>query len=179
MKRIAFLIIVFLCTFAQGAGADNTTSVFQPVDPSNYPDNMSMVVSLVRGGEALTTAELGVFIGGECRAAATSKGGLYYLLISGQGSGQPMEIRAAINGNIQVVSNNLTYTSDGNIGTPWAPYVIRIIDLNLDGKTDISDMIILVNAIMAGSKDLKYDINNDHNVDVADIAALVEVMALN
>lgn len=108
---------------------------FSPVDPTNYPDNMSMVVQLIDKGEPVENAELAVFINGECRGAAACNNGLYYLLIAGEGSGQPMEIRAFINGEIRTLVTSLTYSSDGNIGTPWEPFVI-----DLDNLTGIEDI---------------------------------------
>jgi hypothetical protein len=96
---------------------------------------MSMVVQLIDKGEPVENAELAVFINGECRGAAACNDGLYYLLIAGEGSGQPMEIRAFINGEIRTLVTSLTYSSDGNIGTPWEPFVI-----DLDNLTGIEDI---------------------------------------
>ena len=107
----------------------STTSngVFTPVDPTSYPDNMSMVIQLMEGGEAVTTAEVAAFVAGECRGSAFATDGLYYLLITGEGSGQPMEIRACINdGSILTVCDALTFSSDANIGTPWEPFLIEV-----------------------------------------------------
>ena len=90
-----------------------------------YPDNMTMVVMLT--GAETADIELAAFIDSECRGASTATDGLYYLLIAGEGSGQPMEIRATVDGCEPVtVCNTLTYSSDGNIGTPWEPFVIDI-----------------------------------------------------
>ena len=51
---------------------------------------------------------------------------LFYLLIAGEGSGQPIELRAYIGGSTVTLSTDLTYSSDGNIGTPWEPLVIDL-----------------------------------------------------
>lgn len=104
------------------------SSAFPPVDPTDYPDNMAMVIMLTDGGIPITTGEVAAFVNGECRGAAFADDDLYYLLISGEGSGQPMEIRACINGTIQTVCTTLKYSSDGSIGTPWEPFVIDITD---------------------------------------------------
>ena len=105
-------------------------SVFVPVDPGNYPDNMSMVVKLVRDNEPVTDVELSAFVDNECRGAATvsETSGLYYLLIAGEGHDKPMEIRAAINGDIITVCTSVLYDSDAIIGTPWEPFVINLSD---------------------------------------------------
>jgi len=110
-------------------------SVFNPVSPTDYPDNMSMVVMLTSGGEAVTDAEIAAYIDGECRGAAFAESDLYYLLVAGEGSGQPMELRAAVKGEIQEIETTLTYSSDSNIGTPWEPLVI-----DLDVTTGITNM---------------------------------------
>ena len=109
------------------------------MSPFDYPDNMSMVILLTAEGQPVTDAEVAAFVNGECRGAAFAdyddESGLkplYYLLIAGEDSGQPMEIRVAL-GNAneryeKVVCDTLIYTSDGNIGTPWEPFVIDIGD---------------------------------------------------
>ena len=112
------------------AATSTAPSVFSPVNPNAYPDNMTMVVLLTNGGTPVADAEIGAFVNGECRGAAvaTTNGELplYYLLIAGEGSGQPIELRAYIGGSTVTLSTDLTYSSDGNIGTPWEPYVIDI-----------------------------------------------------
>jgi hypothetical protein len=100
--------------------------VFEPVDPTTYPDNMTMVIRLVDGQVPVDSAEVAAFIDGECRGATRADDGLYYLIIAGEGSGQALDIRTCINGEILTIDRNITYTSDRNIGTPWEPYVIDI-----------------------------------------------------
>ena len=109
----------------------NRSSVFSPVNPENYPDNMSIVVKLVKDDEIVTDAELAAFVDGECRGAATASenNGLYYLLIAGEGHGKPMEIRAAIDGTVVTVCEEMNFSSDAIIGTPWEPYVIDLSDM--------------------------------------------------
>ncbi len=108
------------------------TSVFTPVSPTDYPDNMTMVVLLTNGGIPVADAEVAAFIDGECRGAAVAsiddEQPLYYLLIAGEGSGQPMQLQVFIDGSIITLSTDLIYSSDGNIGTPWEPFVIDISD---------------------------------------------------
>ncbi len=116
----------------QAEQPDDTLTVFSPVDPTSYPDNMSMVIRLVDGDDEVTTAELGAFVDDECRGASLAAGsGLYYLLISGEGNGQPLEIRAALDGgDILTVCDALTFSTDANIGTPWEPFIIDLAELN-------------------------------------------------
>ena len=49
-------------------------------------------------------------------------------------------------------------------------------DVNSDGKIDVADVVALTNAIMAGTKDLKYDINCDNQVNHDDVTALVDII---
>ncbi len=112
-------------------------TMFTPVNPENYPDNMSMVVKLVDDEETVSDAELGAFIDGECRGAATATNGLYYLLIAGEGYGKPMELQVAINSNVIPLVTDITFSSDANIGTPWEPYVIDLSNV-LSGINEIT-----------------------------------------
>ena len=115
---------------------NNQSSIFKPVSPTIYPDNMSMVIMLTKDGQPVSDGEVAAFIDGECRGtafASNAESKLYYLLIAGEGDGQPMEIRAAFVDNASqrndaqiTLSTTLTYSSDGSIGTPWAPFVIDI-----------------------------------------------------
>ena len=109
----------------QSAKRPNT---FSPVDPTDYPDNMAIVIMLTDGGEPITDAEVAAFVDGECRGATSADEGLYYLLVAGEGSGQPIEIRANIDGTVRTICTSLTYASDSSIGTPWEPFVIDIND---------------------------------------------------
>ena len=111
---------------SQRATDSGQCSWFTPVAPTDYPDNMSMVIMLTDGSQPIADAEVAAFIDGECRGAATCYEGLYYLLIAGEGSGQPICLQVAIAGNIQQLDPKLTYSSDGSIGTPWEPYVIDL-----------------------------------------------------
>lgn len=116
-------------------------TVFTPVAPESYSDNMSMVVKLIDGDNIVTDAELAAFVDGECRGAATAvegdmqspSYGLYYLLIAGEGHGKPMEIRAAIDGDVITICTDAPYNSDAIIGTPWEPYVIDLSTVGIDG----------------------------------------------
>ena len=120
----------------------NQTSVFTPVPPTDYPDNMTMVVLLTNGGLPVADAEVAAFVEGECRGAAfatmDNEQPLYYLLIAGEGSGQPMQMQACLDGGIITLPANLVYISDGNIGTPWEPFVIDIADaLGISNVEDV------------------------------------------
>ena len=91
------------------AAEEDELRIFHPVELGLYPSNMTMVIRLL------------------CRGAArASSRGLYYLVISGEGSGQPMTLRSCIDGEIIDIDNSLMYVSEDNIGTSWDPYVIDL-----------------------------------------------------
>lgn len=101
--------------------------IFTPVDPTLYPNNMTMVIQLKDGETVVDTYEVGAFVGEECRGAVRANAnGLYYLVISGEGSGQAMTLRTCQNGEIIDIDNTQQFVSDGNIGTSWEPYVIDL-----------------------------------------------------
>ena len=110
---------------AESQSESQKTRLFAPT-VGNYPDNMSMVIALKDGEQSVDTCEVAAYIGGECRGATRANGGLYYLIIAGEGSGQPLELRTCINGEMVVIDNTQTYISDVIIGTPWNPYVIDL-----------------------------------------------------
>jgi hypothetical protein len=90
-------------------------------------------------------AEVAVFIDDECRAAAVADDvddlqqlPLYYLLVPGQGSGQPIELRVAIGSEVLTLATTLTYSSDASIGTPWEPFVIDISGLTAIANVTVS-----------------------------------------
>ena len=117
------------------AAEEDELRIFHPVELGLYPSNMTMVIRLMDGTAPVDTAEVGAFIGDECRGAVrASSRSLYYLVISGEGAGQPMTLRSCIDGQIIDIDTSLMYVSDDNIGTSWEPYVI---DLN-EMRTGIS-----------------------------------------
>ena len=104
-----------------------TPTAFTPVEPGLYPNNMTMVIQLREGSAVVDTAEVAAFIGDECRGATRATGsGLYYLVITGEGSGLPMTLRTCIGGQVVDIDDTLLFVSDGNIGTSWEPYVIDL-----------------------------------------------------
>ena len=108
--------------------APDALHIFTPVAPSLYPNNMTMAIQLRDGDAIVDTCEVAAFVGDECRGATrASSNGLYYLVIAGEGSGQPITLRTCWDGAIIDIDNTQQFVSDDNIGTSWEPYVI---DLN-------------------------------------------------
>ena len=119
-----------------------------------YPNNMTMTIRLMDGEAVVDTCEIAAYIDGECRGAVRAHtDSLYYLVIAGDGAGQPMELRTVINGEERVIDKTLTFVSDNHLGTPWEPYVIQ---LNVvDGIEEIEASVtlggyrkILINGIL-------------------------------
>ena len=105
----------------------SAVSYFTPVDEHLYPSNMTMTIRLMDGDAIVDTCEIAAFVEDECRGAVRAdEEGLYYLVITGEGAGQAMEIKTMLNGEILSIDNTLTFTSDDHIGTPWEPYVINL-----------------------------------------------------
>jgi hypothetical protein len=123
---------------AESQSESQKTRLFAPA-VGNYPENMSMVIALKDGEQSVDTCEVAAYIGGECRGATRANGGLYYLIIAGEGSGQPLELRTCINGEMVVIDNTQTYISDVNIGTPWNPYVIDLSEMRTGISTIAAD----------------------------------------
>lgn len=115
------------------------TSHFTPVAPEHYPDNMSLVVKLVCNEQPVDTFELAAFIDGECRAATKADDGLYYLMVQGEGSGQPIQLRTCYEGVVLVIDDTQVFRGDTNIGLPWDPYVIDLGQAILTGIKDVDN----------------------------------------
>ena len=176
------------CSVVTALAGTATEPVFHPVSAGIYPDNMTVVIRLTDGDATLDNYEVAAFVDGECRATtwADEDDGLYYLLVAGEGSGQPMEIRGAINGEVKTLFTTLTYSSDGNVGYPWEPFVIDVKDasmtytpgdVNDDGKVYAADVVCVTNHIM-GKENTTFieaaaDMNDDGKVDIADIICIV------
>ena len=121
--------------------------IFTPVDKYLYPNNMTMAIQLKEGAAVVDTAEVAAFVGDECRGATrANSNGLYYLVIAGEGAGQPIILRTYIDGEVIDIDDTQQFVSDANIGTSWEPYVIDLLNLSvgvtkvtIDDATDDDD----------------------------------------
>ena len=102
---------------------------------------MTMVIQLITSTSPvpIDTCEVAAFVDGECRGATRTYEGLYYLLIAGEGSGMPLELRTCIDGQVVTIDDKLTFSTDANIGTPWKPYVIDLTDVQAIHDIHYSD----------------------------------------
>ena len=164
-------------------------SVFTPVDKNLYPNNMTMVVRLTDGDATEETAELAAFVNGECRGTARATHGLYYLVISGEGAGQPMTLRICRDGSIYAIDDTQQFVSDDNIGTSWEPYVIDLQgkkpaavrgDVNGDGIVNIVDLTTTISYVLASVPQTfikeAADTNDDGVVNIVDVVTIIDMI---
>ena len=117
------------------------TSHFQPVDEHLFPDNMNIIAVVEKDGQRIEEAEVGAFIGGECRSAETCTNGYYFLTIMGSSANdinQSIELRVFVDGEEYAYEMNSSFISDAVIGTLEEPYVLNLNDVN--GILDITDL---------------------------------------
>lgn len=108
---------------------------FEPMDDSEFLDNMTFIAVVEKDGERIENAEVGAFINGECRGAVGYHEGYYFLTVMGASaddSDATIELRVWYDGQEYIVENEKHFVSDGAYGTLDEPYV-----LNLDNATGI------------------------------------------
>ena len=108
------------------ATIEDRTSAFPEVDRYAYPNNMTMIISLVDRQKPVDGVEIAAFVGDECRGTSVEVDGLYFLTVTGEGSGQPLMLRVARNGNVVNADSSLAYNDNAMIGTAAQPYVIDL-----------------------------------------------------
>ncbi len=114
---------------ARFAGLAAQQFTFSPVDPITYQGNMTVTAVVKDGSQIMEDAEVGIFAGDECRAAAVNNGGLWFITIPGNAA-QQLTIKVAIGGETKEAKQSITYMEDAILGTPAEPYVIQL------GETD-------------------------------------------
>ena len=116
------------------ANKNQANQTFNPVNFHNYPDNAIMAAKIIGHGAHLSNAQLGVFAGDECRAAATTQAdGIAYLTIPGD-EACTLTLKIAVGDQITEVPQTLIYETNSIYGTPDEPMVI---DLGTTGILDI------------------------------------------
>ena len=92
-----------------------------------------------------------------CTATAASEPGTYDIIVSGA---------AADNYDITYVKGTLRIRS----------LVAQLGDINDDGEVDVTDVVELIDMVLAGSTDPSGDINGDGEVDVTDVVELIDMV---
>lgn len=104
---------------------DTDSLHYQPVDIHTYSGNMIMTAVVMNGSEPVADAEVGVFAGGECRAAARMTDDRYFLTIPGDEQ-VALQFRVWVDGREYQPDQSVNYMEDATIGTYASPYVIQI-----------------------------------------------------
>ncbi len=127
----------------QHVRSNTDENVFTPVtDP--YSGNMSIVARVMNGNEPVHGAEVGVFVGDECRGAGTEEqtaegatDGFWFITVAGD---EPATLTIRVydpaTGETLTVGQTLDYVDDASIGTLAEPYIIQ-----LNTADDIGDVM--------------------------------------
>ena len=121
--------------------ADETQAdqTFKPVNFRNYPDNAIMAARILGTGRPVINAQVGVFAGDECRAAATThEDGMVYLTIPGD-EACTLTLKVAVDGQIIEVPQTILYETNSIYGTPAEPMVIELGITGIQGIMNSQD----------------------------------------
>lgn len=155
------------------------------VNPHLYHSMMPVTAQLKVGDTPLDgiTFTIAAFVGNECRGVSLAKDGLHYLPVYGNTEGETVTLRVfdAKGNEIQEgPSYSFAFAADV-LGSALAPYAISVKlrgDVNNDGVVNIADVAAVLN-IMAGNSSVDGDVNGDNVVNIADVAAVLNIMAGN
>jgi len=107
------------------AQSNEVLNYFDPVDPGMYQGNMNVTAVVHYNGEEVTTAEIGVFAGGECRAAATCYNGFYFITVPGD-SAVNLTMKVVYIDSVYTLQGDMTYKNDAIVGSVVAPLTIEL-----------------------------------------------------
>lgn len=128
-----------------------TMTVFNPVDDSKYPGNMTVVARVVYCGKPLAECETGVFAGSECRTSGTTDSdGIVFLTIPGE-SVEKLTFRIKYGADILISDNTLEYSDDAVVGNRKSPFEIAF------DERSITTSIVEVENSEADEKWYTYD----------------------
>lgn len=128
-----------------------TMTVFNPVDDSKYPGNMTVVARVVYCGKPLAECETGVFAGSECRTTGiTDSDGIVFLTIPGE-SVEKLTFRIKYGADILISDNTLEYSDDAVVGNRKSPFEIAF------DERSITTSIVEVESSEADEKWYTYD----------------------
>ena len=105
------------------------TSMFSPIDPSEYESNMT-VLAIVKDGEEVVknVQEVAVFNGSVCLAAATVESdGFFYLTIPGDKTlKEKLSVYVVVDGEVMKTSTSFYFDEDATYGDYDNPLLIAI-----------------------------------------------------
>ena len=103
-------------------------SHFAPIDYHLYADNMTITAQVVKDGQVLTDAEIGVFASEECRTSAfTRTDGRAFITVPGDEACQ-LTFQVAVDGNVYTAEQTIDYVVDARYGSFSQPLVIDLSD---------------------------------------------------
>ena len=127
-QRLLTLLLALLTWGSAGYGAD--TDPFPDVNPHAYYGSMMMSVKVMAYGGVLRDIIVAVYSGDEIRGKNSPKDagnpGVTYLTVYGNQSGEQLSFKVFVKGIIVETEPLLTYTYNGVIGSPEAPYLLDI-----------------------------------------------------
>lgn len=118
-------------------------SAFPAVDRNAYPNNMTVIARLTDGGAPVEGAEVAVFAGDECRGVSEEVDGLYFITVSGEGSGELMQVKVADRGQIHELRQNIVYSDNAMLGTLDSPYLLDISETMAVGSVETQGVSVM------------------------------------
>lgn len=119
--------------------AQRSTGVFDPVNNSLFPGNMTVVARVTYDNAPMPDIEVGVFAGDECRTAVYTDGeGLVFLTIPGNAR-ESLSFVIPYNGEMVQSATTILYEEDGVIGNPGEPFVIAFGDGSVTGISGVGN----------------------------------------
>lgn len=112
---------------SQKVSSVSAESYFKPIDASHYPSNMTILAKVYRDADEVRDVEVGVFLGGDCRATVfADESGYVCLTVPGEGQGDVLSFKVRIGEEIYDVEQTLIYQDDAIIGSVREPYRIQV-----------------------------------------------------
>ena len=105
------------------------TSMFSPIDPSEYESNMTVLAIVKDGGEVVKNAqEVAVFNGSVCLASATVESdGFFYITVPGDKTlKEKLSVYVVVDGEVMKTSTSLYFGEDATYGDFDNPLLIAI-----------------------------------------------------
>ena len=138
---------------------------FTPEDHHNYSDNMNVIAKVKFGDTLVDTVAIGAFINNQCRGVVRAINGTYFLTVAANAdeSGNQVDFRTLIDGQVLVANNPVTFTSDRLIGDLDEPYVITF------GTSGVDDMAMRAASILVAPTLTSGNVNITATAPLADV----------
>lgn len=152
---------------------------YSPCSPSKYPDNMTMVVQVMCGGQLLSDYEIAVFdAAGECRESSFSRpesAGRCYLTIPGDVDSGSLTFRVVsqMDGSEYDVEalESIVFQVDEHVGSLNAPFL-----LNIPPPTSIRPSLVSSLQVTVQSGGLYLECSQPITVNITSLGGLKQVL---